>query len=534
MESPERKRVVELEWEEGYGSGYLVAPGVVLTARHVLEAKGKPPPKVGFVCRVRAVGENRKKRPEWDGAKLMWIGEGEHDVAVLHTDTRDRIHEMPRLGKLPDNAAAIECRAIGFPKATKTPAGDDIYQLDGIIRTNTFWLSADHSVDVVSTPPTDPKSWSGISGAALFAGEFLVGVIKTYPPEFSGKMIKAVLLDVLANDSDFCTALGQSHPLPLDKVRETESTAVPSVPIRNLIVYQEPTREQIQAISEVVRSNLPVPKDDTWIGEIGSGRQASDRALVSVGRMPAQSGLCVCRDAYLAKLDLVYNRGAPVIQVVGPGGEGKSTLVSYWIKQLIQSQSYYGQHIYAWSFYRQGFMDRLISAGDFFDDAIRFFKATAPVLSSECAKVQVLIEIIRNQRVILIIDGLETLQFPPGSLEGPEGRLKDPLLRFFFSEINNKLSQGTCIVTSRIVNPDLGRETLIKLHPLTPPEGATLLRILGIKGSDSSLERLSDQFQGHCLALSLIGSYLKRACSGHIPPDISSLSVMPDLNSQRQ
>ena len=45
---------------------------------------------------------------------------------------------------------------------------------------------------------------------------------------------------------------------------------------------------------------------------------------------------------------------------------------------------------------------------------------------------------------------------------------------------------------------------------------AVLLRALGVKGHEEELRNASDEFSGHCLALTLLGSYLTDAYSGDI------------------
>src|SRR6202011_5549298 len=57
-----------------------------------------------------------------------------------------------------------------------------------------------------------------------------------------------------------------------------------------------------------------------------------------------------------------------------------------------------------------------------------------------------------------------------------------------------------------------GRE----LDHLSREAGAKLLRALGVKGQKAELRRASDEFGGHCLALTLLGSYLSDAYDGDI------------------
>jgi serine/threonine protein kinase len=54
------------------------------------------------------------------------------------------------------------------------------------------------------------------------------------------------------------------------------------------------------------------------------------------------------------------------------------------------------------------------------------------------------------------------------------------------------------------------------LEQLSSDAGAQLLQALGVKGDEAELRSASDEFQGHCLALTLLGSYLTDAYNGDI------------------
>jgi predicted ATPase len=54
------------------------------------------------------------------------------------------------------------------------------------------------------------------------------------------------------------------------------------------------------------------------------------------------------------------------------------------------------------------------------------------------------------------------------------------------------------------------------LEQLSSDAGAKLLRALGVKGHEAELRSASDEFSGHCLALTLLGSYLTDAYNGEI------------------
>src|SRR6202007_2101786 len=54
------------------------------------------------------------------------------------------------------------------------------------------------------------------------------------------------------------------------------------------------------------------------------------------------------------------------------------------------------------------------------------------------------------------------------------------------------------------------------LEQLSSDDGAKLLRAIGVNGDEAELRSASDEFSGHCFALTLLGSYLTDAYSGDI------------------
>jgi hypothetical protein len=77
------------------------------------------------------------------------------------------------------------------------------------------------------------------------------------------------------------------------------------------------------------------------------------------------------------------------------------------------------------------------------------------------------------------------------------------------------------VITSRLPVADIAdheRTTAprLGLEQLSSDAGAKLLRALGVKGDEAELRTASEQFGGHCLALTLLGSYLTDAYDGDI------------------
>ena len=77
------------------------------------------------------------------------------------------------------------------------------------------------------------------------------------------------------------------------------------------------------------------------------------------------------------------------------------------------------------------------------------------------------------------------------------------------------------MITTRLPVADLAdheRTSALRcnLEQLSNDGGAKLLRALGVNGDEADLRTASDEFGGHCLALTLLGSYLTDAYNGDI------------------
>ena len=117
----------------------------------------------------------------------------------------------------------------------------------------------------------------------------------------------------------------------------------------------------------------------------------------------------------------------------------------------------------------------------------------------------------------LVLDGLEPLQNPPGP---QEGRVREPSLQALLRELA-AFNTGLCVITTRTPVADIAdheRTSALRrdLEQLSSDAGAKLLRALGVKGDEAELRSASDEFSGHCLALTLLGSYLTDAYNGDI------------------
>ena len=198
-------RVAQLVVERGpggagsRGSGYLVAPGLVLTAAHVVAG--------ARVVRVRLdVGQRTERDVRAEGWWADPAGSNGTDLAVVMIPgdaTAGRDVEPARFGRIGDCAAVVAVQAFGFPgfKLKASPAGSggpgvfrDLEQVSGHApvaanrRQGTLAVYLDDPAPAAAEPG-GPSPWAGMSGAAVWADGRIVAVLaEHHPGEGTGRL----------------------------------------------------------------------------------------------------------------------------------------------------------------------------------------------------------------------------------------------------------------------------------------------------------------------------------------------------------
>lgn len=208
-----------------------------------------------------------------------------------------------------------------------------------------------------------------------------------------------------------------------------------------------------------------------------------------------------------------------ILTFVALGGEGKTSLVARWAAELAHNNWPGCEAVFAWSFYSQG-MRESASSDLFLTEALAFFGDAEMAESSKGAfdKGKRLAQLIGARRVLLILDGVEPLQYPP--MPPMDGKLKDEGLAALLKGLATN-SLGLCVVTTRYSIPDLkahwqGNAPEITLKRLSKEAGVELLKLLGVNGTQKEFETLVEDVKGHALTLNLLGSYLHDAHAGDI------------------
>jgi serine/threonine protein kinase len=239
---------------------------------------------------------------------------------------------------------------------------------------------------------------------------------------------------------------------------------------------------------------------------------------VSIARLPVTGSEVFGREEDIAFLDRAWvNKEVNVVTIVAWAGVGKSTLINHWLRRMAADGYRSAQFVFGWSFYRQGTGGGTSSAEEFLDAALTWFGDPDPRIGTAWEKGERLAKLVAHRRTLLVLDGLEPLQNPPGP---QEGRVREPSLQALLRELA-AFNNGLCVITTRTPVADIadheGTSALRRdLDQLSSDAGAKLLRALGVKGDDEQLRSASEEFSGHCLALTLLGSYLTDAYNGDI------------------
>jgi hypothetical protein len=240
---------------------------------------------------------------------------------------------------------------------------------------------------------------------------------------------------------------------------------------------------------------------------------------ISLAKLPSTSPDLFGRQKELTMLDAAWeDPQTHVVSLVAWGGVGKTALVNKHLLQMGEDRYRGAERVYGWSFYSQEAREGgQASADQFIAAALEWFGDSDPTKGSPWDKGERLAELVREQPTILILDGLEPLQYSPGEMGG---RLKDPGLCCLLRALARH-NPGLVIVTTRLPVDDL-KEFIgtsverIPLEHLSPEAGAAYLAHLGVKGTPEELRQAVGEFEGHALALTLLGSYLAVVYGGDI------------------
>jgi tetratricopeptide (TPR) repeat protein len=244
-------------------------------------------------------------------------------------------------------------------------------------------------------------------------------------------------------------------------------------------------------------------------------------------RLPVTGAELFGRQKEMELLDQAWQSDRThIVSLVAWGGVGKTTLLNKWLERMAADHYRGARRVYAWSFYSQGTGERVASADLFISEALTWFGDPDPTAGSPWDKGQRLADLVRQEKTLLLLDGMEPLQ---SYLEYERGKVKDPALAMLLAELARH-NPGLCVITTREAVADLEPfpETTRQedLEQISAEAGRALLRVGGVQGTDAELEQTARDFGQHALALNLLAAYL-RQIPGHFAANASGI---PDLD----
>src|SRR5271157_2937014 len=298
----------------------------------------------------------------------------------------------------------------------------------------------------------------------------------------------------------------QHAPLPLDQL---EAVPEPVVVLLEVLLEKDPHRRfqnpaellkaiptitgAIDARRRITRQSLH--KTPSTASRVGTRKPPARLApkKISVARLPVTGSDVFGREEDIAFLDRAWaNKDVNVVTIVAWAGVGKSTLVNHWLRRMAAKHYCSAELVFGWSFYRQGSSGDTSSADEFLDAALNWFGDPDSRLGTAWEKGERLAKLVAHRRTLLVLDGLEPVQNPPGP---QEGRVREPSLQALLRELA-AFNTGLCVITTRTPVADIGDHEGASalrrdLEHLSSDAGAKLLRALGVKGDEEELRLAS-------------------------------------------
>ncbi|MGP9018122.1 trypsin-like peptidase domain-containing protein [Streptomyces sp. BR1] len=277
-------RIAEIIVESGdgrrRGSGYRISTGRVLTAAHVVADA------TSTLVRCDA-----DQPGEWSAPAVVTWADADSDLAVLAIEapaTTPVVTGPARFGRIADDRhSMVGVHAAGFPlwKRRRRDGASfrELHVADGTVaalsnlRTGTLEMT-------VAPAGTDPdpaaSPWAGMSGAAVWAGSRIIGVVAEHHRFEGPGRLTAVRLDHALRGLDAVEraelarllALPDTAALPLAVPGESPGVRVVGVPVAHGIeLFKNRTRE-----SDVIARHLsdPAIRMVTVVGRRGIGKSA--------------------------------------------------------------------------------------------------------------------------------------------------------------------------------------------------------------------------------------------------------------------
>ena len=239
------------------GSGYLLNDRVAITAAHLVGERN------AGELQVRRIGHE-----DWVPSRPVWTSvDGDIALVELIPESAAPVNiSATRWGTI-EGAEPVPCTAVGFPRFQARPdGGRDAEQILGEILPLSSRVSGRLNINLRSPVPETPggegSPWAGMAGAAVFAGDYMVGVVVEAPARVNARLI-ATAISPFAADKSFAELVAPSGGEPVvigaTPVETRAQTTPPSPEGVDLSVFSDSIRNVISELgpeTEVTASGL--------------------------------------------------------------------------------------------------------------------------------------------------------------------------------------------------------------------------------------------------------------------------------------
>ncbi|MFE3032276.1 trypsin-like peptidase domain-containing protein [Streptomyces canus] len=212
MTGLDAERLVSLSVDGRRGSGYLLTPELVLTAGHCVGPKGSAVTARAYTRHEGSYDLSEERHT----FRVAVRGNEETDYALLESTADDPFRTTRddpsggevRLGRLIGDGA-VAAQSLGFPRSGVQQAGARQLVNPEDVRGHVLPLTGSRregrrlnlQIRTGSSPLAQGASlWSGMSGAALFSGDHLIGVITEDRATIEGRLIALPVSAVFGDD----------------------------------------------------------------------------------------------------------------------------------------------------------------------------------------------------------------------------------------------------------------------------------------------------------------------------------------------
>ncbi|MET9969537.1 trypsin-like peptidase domain-containing protein, partial [Streptomyces sp. NPDC006356] len=305
-------RVAETDGPRFLGSGHLLAPGLVLTAQHVvvqeLASTGDSFPGPRLTARVEGSASATAV------AEIVSLRANGLDAALLIVPGLAEPEGTSTLGGVHHSLRALEnCWIIGYPDAGRE--SDSASPRPTVVRGNLAPVAGEDKtrieIQVVDPQPRQDAGWGGISGAGVIGPEgHLLGIVTSVPTQWNGRL-QGVSIDAIKSAAQqyTTTELEALQSLPLTDLSrrasifdtENRSSDPPRLRGASLFAYVNYRFQQVEFINDG-QSGAVLDRIVNWANDLPT------KPDIRIGRLAGPAGVGKSRIAAEACRRLVQDR----------------------------------------------------------------------------------------------------------------------------------------------------------------------------------------------------------------------------------